>query len=177
MRLFSLFILLFSITSSSLLYAQSRPKIGLVLSGGGAKGAAHIGVLKVIEQNKIPIDYVVGTSIGAYVGGLYALGYSVDDIEHIMLNIPWDDSYSDLVSRSLLSFERKELRDLYNIPIRLGITDGEIKSSSGLLLGQSAANLLKLSTDVVPTFEHFDYLAIPYRGYSFRFSYRQNGGY
>jgi len=163
MRLFSLFILLFSITTSSLLYAQSRPKIGLVLSGGGAKGAAHIGVLKVIEQNKIPIDYVVGTSIGAYVGGLYALGYSVDDIEHIMLNIPWDDSYSDLVSRSLLSFERKELRDLYNIPIRLGITDGEIKSSNGLLLGQSAANLLKLSTDVVPTFEHFDHLAIPYR--------------
>jgi NTE family protein len=163
MRCFFSFTFIFTLLFSTVLYAQPRPKIGLVLSGGGAKGAAHIGVLKIIEANKIPIDYVVGTSIGAYVGGLYALGYSVDDIEKIMLNIPWDDSYSDLIPRNLLSFEHKELRDLYNIPIRLGITDGQLKSPSGLLLGQSAANLLKLSTDVVPTFDHFDHLAIPYR--------------
>lgn len=163
MRLFLFFIFSLILISSSFLYAQPHQKIGLVLSGGGAKGAAHIGVLKVIEKNKIPIDYIVGTSIGAYVGGLYALGYSVDEIEKIMLNIPWDDSYSDLIPRNLLSFERKALRDLYNIPIRLGLTDGEIKSPSGLLLGQSAGSLLKLSTDVVPTFESFDHLAIPYR--------------
>lgn len=163
MRLLISFVLLLSYFSSASLYAQPRPKVGLVLSGGGAKGAAHIGVLKVIESNKIPIDYVVGTSIGAYVGGLYALGYSVDDIEHIMLNLPWDESYSDLIPRNLLSLEHKKLRDLYNIPLRLGITNGEIKSPSGLLLGQSAGNLLKLSTDVVPSFKHFDHLAIPYR--------------
>jgi len=54
---------------------QARDKIGLVLSGGGAKGTAHIGVLKVLEKNNIPVDYIVGTSIGAYVAGMYALGY------------------------------------------------------------------------------------------------------
>lgn len=129
MRLFFLFICLLSLFTSASLYAESREKIGLVLSGGGAKGAAHIGVLKIIEQNNIPIDYVVGTSIGAYVGGLYALGYGADDIEKIMLNLPWDDGFSDLVPRTLLSFENKALRDLYNIPLRLGITEGTLTSS------------------------------------------------
>lgn len=163
MRLFSLLLFLFYLLTTSFVYAQHPPKIGLVLSGGGAKGAAHIGVLKIIEKNNIPIDFVVGTSIGAYVGGLYALGYSVDDIEKIMLNLPWDDSYSDFIPRELLSFKNKERRDRYNISLRLGFSDQKLKSPSGLLLGQSAGNLLKLSTDVVPTFASFDHLAIPYR--------------
>lgn len=163
MRFLSFLVFFLGMLTSFLLYAQSRPKIGLVLSGGGAKGAAHIGVLKVIEKNNIPIDYVVGTSIGAYVGGLYALGYSADEIEKIMLNLPWDNSYSDFIPRKFLSFENKELRDLYNIPLRLGINGGQLKSPSGLLLGQSAGSLLKLSTDVVAKFENFDHLAIPYR--------------
>jgi len=163
MRLISVF-LLFSLGYSNLsISAQLRPKIGLVLSGGGAKGAAHIGVLKVLEKNNIPIDYIVGTSIGAYVGGLYALGYSVDDIEKIMLNLPWDEGYSDFIDRELLSFENKELRDQYNISLRLGFNDGHIEIPSGLLLGQSAGNLMKLSTDVVAKFNSFDDLAIPYR--------------
>jgi NTE family protein len=163
MRLFYFFVFLFCTLISSLLYAEPRPKIGLVLSGGGAKGAAHIGVLKVIESHNIPIDYVVGTSIGAYVGGLYALGYSADEIENIMLNLSWDESYSDYIPRRLLSFEDKALRDKYNIPMRLGIRDGQLQSPSGLLLGQSAGKLLKQSTDVVAQFENFDHLAIPYR--------------
>lgn len=142
---------------------EQRPKIGLVLSGGGAKGAAHIGVLKIIEQHNIPIDYVVGTSIGSYVGGLYALGYSVDEIEQIMLNLPWDESYSDFIPRELLSLKDKKHRDQYNISFRLGYSDGQLKAPSGLLLGQSAGNLLKYSTDVVATLESFDHLAIPYR--------------
>ncbi len=163
MRLLSFFIFLIGMLTNHLLYAESRPKIGLVLSGGGAKGAAHIGVLKVIEKNNIPIDYVVGTSIGAYVGGLYALGYSADEIEVIMLNLSWEDSYSDFIPRELLSFENKKRRDQYNISLRLGLSDGQLKSPSGLLLGQSAASLLKLSTDVVAIFDSFDHLAIPYR--------------
>lgn len=163
MRLFFLLVLLSYLFISSSIYAESRPKIGLVLSGGGAKGAAHIGVLKIIEKNNIPIDYVVGTSIGAYVGGLYALGYSAEQIEKIMLNAPWNDGYSDFIPRELLSFENKELRDRYNISLRLGFSDGELKTPSGLLLGQSAASVMKLSTDVVAKFENFDHLAIPYR--------------
>ena len=163
MRLISIFLLFIFSCSSFLTYAQPHLKIGLVLSGGGAKGAAHIGVIKVIEKNKIPIDYVVGTSIGAYVGGLYALGYSADDIEKIMLNLPWDESYSDFIPRQLLSFENKKLRDRYNMPLRLGFSNGQLKSSSGLLLGQSAGSLMKLSTNVVAKFDSFDHLAIPYR--------------
>lgn len=71
-----------------------RPKIALVLSGGGSRGLSQIGVLKVLEQNNIPIDYIVGTSIGAIVGGLYASGYSADTLEHIVQNTAWDELFS-----------------------------------------------------------------------------------
>jgi NTE family protein len=162
-----LFIIFFFLCSLSAVNAENvtkeRPKIGLVLSGGGAKGAAHIGVLKILEQHNIPIDYVVGTSIGAYVGGLYALGYQSDQIEKIMLNLPWSESYSDFIPRELLSLKDKNHRDQYNISFRLGYSDGQLKAPSGLLLGQSAGKLLKLSTDVVAKLESFDDLAIPYR--------------
>ncbi|PKH86736.1 patatin-like phospholipase family protein [Colwellia sp. Bg11-28] len=143
--------------------AHSRDKIGLVLSGGGAKGSAHIGVLKVLEQHNIPIDYVVGTSIGAYVGGMYALGYEVSEIEAIMLGMPWDESYSDFIPRESLAYDKKQHRDRYNISIRLGYSDGEFKVPHGLLLGQSAYQILQRSTDTVRSFDSFDDLAIPYR--------------
>ena len=65
----------------------NRPKVGLVLSGGGAKGAAHIGVLKYIEEAGIPIDFIAGTSMGSIVGGMYALGYSSDEIQSIISNL------------------------------------------------------------------------------------------
>ena len=70
----------------SLTCLAQRKKVGLVLSGGGAKGLAHVGVLKVLEENKIPIDYVVGTSMGGVVGGMYAAGYNADEIEQIVIN-------------------------------------------------------------------------------------------
>ncbi|GAA0821777.1 patatin-like phospholipase family protein [Colwellia asteriadis] len=142
---------------------QKRPKIGLVLSGGGAKGAAHVGVIKVLEANRIPVDYVVGTSIGAYVGGLYALGHSAQEVEQIMMNLPWDDSYSDMIPREFLSIEDKRLKDKYNIPFRLGYSDGQFKLPKGLLLGQTVQQLMQQSTDLIPTLSSFDYLAIPYR--------------
>lgn len=141
----------------------ARPKIGLVLSGGGAKGGAHIGVLKILEENRVPVDYIVGTSIGSYVGGLYALGYSADEIETLMLNTAWEKGYSDFVPRQDLLYADKELRDDYNLTFRLGYSDGKLKMPSGLLLGQSALQLLKLSTDAVGEFNSFDELPIPYR--------------
>ena len=72
-----------------------RPRIGLVLSGGGARGAAHVGVIRVLEENRIPIDVIAGTSMGAIVGGLYASGMSVDEIDHTIRTIDWDDALSD----------------------------------------------------------------------------------
>ena len=65
---------------------EKRPKVALVLSGGGFRGMSQIGVLKVLEKYSIPIDYIIGTSIGAYIGGLYASGYTPDEIEQIVLN-------------------------------------------------------------------------------------------
>ncbi len=158
----SLLIVVFFICSTNL-QAQERKKIGLVLSGGGAKGSAHVGVLKVLEKHNIPVDYIVGTSIGAYVAGMYALGYSAKDIEDIMLSLPWDDGYSDTIPRESLQFMDKQLRDKYNLAIRLGYSEGEFKVPHGLLLGQSAYQLLRQSTDTIEYFDSFDDLAIPYR--------------
>ncbi|MGB5443950.1 MAG: patatin-like phospholipase family protein [Psychromonas sp.] len=155
---FLLFILLPSIAC-----AETRPKIGLVLGGGGAKGAAHIGILKVLERNHVPIDFIAGTSVGAYVGGLYALGYDAQEIEEMMFNVDWDKGFSDFIPRQNLHYEDKQLRDEYNINLRVGYSDAKIKMPSGLLLGQSVFQLLKLSAGAVGQFAHFDNLPIPYR--------------
>ncbi|GGP65982.1 patatin [Shewanella algicola] len=143
--------------------AKERPTIGLVLSGGGAKGTAHIGVLKVLEKNRIPVDYVAGTSIGAYVAGMYALGYSAEQIEKIMLSGEWTDGYSDTIPRESLSYRDKQQRDQFNIPLTVGYNDNRLTSPSGLLRGQSMSLLLRHSTDLVEQFGDFDDLAIPYR--------------
>ncbi|RTR40366.1 patatin [Shewanella canadensis] len=143
--------------------AEARPKIGLVLSGGGAKGAAHIGVLKVLEENKIPVDYIAGTSIGAYVAGMYALGYSATEIEKIMMTESWSEGYSDTIPRESLSYRNKQQRDRFNIPVNMGYSDDEMKMPNGLLRGQTMSKLLQRSTGLVHQFGHFNELAIPYR--------------
>src|SRR5262245_22759040 len=81
-----------------------RPRIALVLGGGGARGAAHVGVLKVIEELHIPVDYVVGCSMGSIVGGLYASGMTPEQIEHEMLATDWGDLFRDYPSRAERSF-------------------------------------------------------------------------
>jgi len=107
--------LLFCLGFGSVLCAQEptlqadrgRPRIGLVLSGGGARGAAHIGVLKVLEENHVPVDAIAGTSMGAVVGGLYASGLSAADIERVMTSVDWQDAFRDSPPRSSLNFRRK----------------------------------------------------------------------
>ena len=85
-----------------------RPKIGLVLSGGGARGFAHIGVLKKIEALRIPIDVVVGTSMGSIIGGLYAIGLTPDEIEQGVEGINWEAVFNDYARREFRSFRRKQ---------------------------------------------------------------------
>lgn len=160
-RFTALFLLLsFTVFST---HAEVRPKIGLVLSGGGAKGAAHIGVLKVLEQNRVPVDYIAGTSIGAYVAGMYALGYSASEIELIMMNESWSDGYSDTIPRESLSYRNKQQRDRFNLPVNMGYSDETVKLPNGLLRGQTMSQLLQRSTGLVHQFGDFDELAIPYR--------------
>lgn len=87
---------------------NKRPKIGLALSGGGARGVAHIGVLKALEQLHVPVDYIAGTSMGAIVGGLYASGMSPDEMERWFAEADWRYLLSDAPPRESRSFREKE---------------------------------------------------------------------
>ena len=88
--------------------AVARPRIGLVLSGGGARGLSHVGVLKVLEAERIPVDVVAGTSMGAIVGGLYASGMSAAELERELLQVEWANVFTARVDRQYLSQRRKE---------------------------------------------------------------------
>ena len=92
-------------------YAENRPCIALVLGGGGAKGSAHVGVLRAIEEYGIPIDFAVGTSIGSFVSGLYATGKNSRDIEELFLRANWHKGYQDDLPRSLTPNRRKRQND------------------------------------------------------------------
>ena len=88
--------------------SSDRLRVGLVLGGGGARGAAHIGVLRELERMRVPIDAIAGTSMGAIVGGLYASGMSVDELEKLVAEMDWADAMSDDPERSDLRFRRKQ---------------------------------------------------------------------
>jgi NTE family protein len=85
---------------------STRPKIGLVLSGGGARGGAHIGVLKALEELHIPIDYIAGTSMGAIIGAFYAAGYSPQEIEQFVAETQWKEAFSDQPDRAAISMRK-----------------------------------------------------------------------
>ncbi len=143
--------------------AQERPKIGVALSGGGAKGAAHIGVLRVLEAHRVPVDYIAGTSMGAYVAALYALGLSADEIEQRMSVLDFNTGFSDTVPRRALNFRDKRQRDHFPIDPKMGFNDGEFSFSKGLLEGQTMSKLVRSSLGPVPEVVDFDELPIPLR--------------
>nr|WP_229821686.1 patatin-like phospholipase family protein [Photobacterium aphoticum] len=141
-----------------------RPTIGVVLSGGGAKGAAHIGVLSVLEANRIPVDVITGTSMGAYVGGMYAMGLSAEEVKQRTLAADWQQGYTDRVGRNDLELRRKKQNDNYQIYADIGIDlDGNYRSKPGAFQGQGMATLLGQLTENLPDLASFDRLAIPYR--------------
>ncbi|MGR5177572.1 patatin-like phospholipase family protein [Vibrio parahaemolyticus] len=142
---------------------KDRPKIGLVLAGGGAKGAAHIGVLKALEEMQIPVDIITGTSMGAYVGGLYATGMSADEIDSFIYTVDWNNGYRDRVSRSQRRVRDKEAEDRYQIRTDIGLHFGSIEAPKGVVQGQSMLRILRKTSGNLPQFETFDDLAIPYR--------------
>ncbi|ARD23923.1 patatin-like phospholipase family protein [Shewanella japonica] len=139
-----------------------RPTVGLVLSGGGAKGSAHVGVIRYLEQQQIEVDYIVGTSIGAYVGGLYALGFSANDIETIMLGLAWESGFNDNVPRQSLRYRDKQDVDRYNMPFELGLLDGQLLLPKGLLRGQTMGNLYLDSFGAIENQASFNDLATPF---------------
>lgn len=171
----ALAILLLSITisahSQDTTSVKTRPKVGLVLSGGGAKGAAHIGVLKYIEEAGIPIDYIAGTSMGAIVGGMYALGYSSDEILELISAVDWDRLISNQVDRQRTSYEskRRSKTQLATIPFSVGTDTEELQSRSfknslptGIVTGDNLINLFNsLSVGYSDPID-FDELPIPF---------------
>jgi NTE family protein len=140
-----------------------RPRIGLVLSGGGARGAAHIGVLKVLEQMNVPVDAIAGTSMGAVVGGLYASGLSATDIEKIMTSINWQDAFRDRPPREDLTLRRKQEDETFLVKFPLGVRGGKIVLPKGLIQGQRLTQTLRRLTLPVARLDKFDDLPTPFR--------------
>ncbi len=150
-------------SSESPAKTEDRPRIGLALSGGGARGAAHIGVLRVLEKNRIPIDFIAGTSMGSIVGGMYASGESPDELEAMISHIDWKDAFTDRIPRRDRSFRRKRDDDLYLVKHKPGVSGMHLKFPPGLLDGQKIDLILKRNTLHVVTIRDFDDLSIPYR--------------
>jgi len=160
-----LIVIFTNLFSLSLIQAQDtlinhRPKIGLILSGGGAKGLAHIGVLKVLEEAGIRPDYIGGTSMGSIVGALYAIGYDADSLEKIVKSTDWDYYLGDEISRRNLTIEEKEDNDRFFIffPVK----DNKIKIPSGVVNGQNIENLFNRLCAPVYDKRDFSEFQIPF---------------
>lgn len=145
---------------------KSRPTVGVVLSGGGAKGFAHIGALKVLEEAGIPIDYIAGTSMGAIVGGLYAVGYDALTIDSLVKEQNWRLLLSDDVDRENLPAALKENREGYilSLPYELKIKErkGKVYLPSGMISGQNIYSLFQNLTIGYQDDMDFDQLPVPY---------------
>jgi len=140
-----------------------RPRVGLVLGGGGARGAAHIGVLRELERLQIPVHAIAGTSMGAIVGGLYAAGKSPDELEELVNSLDWRESLKDRPTRRELPFRRKQDDAAYPIQFELGVRDGELQLPRGLIQGQKLGHILRELTEATANITDFDDLPIPFR--------------
>ncbi len=141
---------------------QEELKLGLVLSGGGAKGFAHIGVLKVFEEEEIPITLITGNSIGTIVGALYSTGYSAQDIEKFTKNQDWEILLSDGVERRLKSRFKQEFEQKYFLKLDFNIEDRKFSFPSGLVKGNNILNLFCGTTAALSDSINFSELPIPF---------------
>lgn len=140
-----------------------RPRIGLVLSGGGARGAAHVGVIKVLEELRIPVDFIAGTSMGSAVGGLYASGLNTKELEILFAHFDWNAAFSDSPPRRELSFRRKNDDRTFLVKARFGIGEEGLKLPLGLVEGQNFVTELRKLSHVTESVDSFDDLSIPFR--------------
>ncbi|SFD73210.1 patatin-like phospholipase family protein [Thermophagus xiamenensis] len=159
----SLLCLIFASVIIEISLAQSPKKstIGLVLSGGGAKGLAHIGVLKVLEEEGIIPDYIAGTSMGSIIGGLYAAGYSAHELDSIVNHVDWGRLLSDELPLTSISPHEKE--DYNRYQAEFTITSKGLEIPSGLIKGQQISALFSRLTWHIADIKDFDNLPIPFR--------------
>jgi len=150
-----------AVPSSSTVAA--RPRIGLVLSGGGARGLSHVGVLKVLETEHVPIDAIAGTSMGAIVGGLYASGMTAAELERELLKVEWAAVFAPRVDRQHLSQRRKEEDFEISPVLELGVRDGELRTPIGAVSSRGLEILLRRYTLPVRAVRDFNNLPIAFR--------------
>ncbi|MCF3195628.1 patatin-like phospholipase family protein [Pseudomonas bubulae] len=142
----------------------AKPKVGLVLSGGAARGLAHVGVLKALEEQGIHIDAIAGTSMGAVIGGLYASGYKIDELEKLALSIDWQEALSDAPEREDVPFRRKQDDRDFLVKQKLSFRDdGSLGLPLGVIQGQNLALLLESLLAHSSDIRDFDKLPIPFR--------------
>lgn len=142
----------------------ARPKVGLVLSGGAARGLAHVGVFKALEEQGIHIDAIAGTSMGAVIGGLYASGYKIDELEKLALGIDWKEALSDAPEREDVPFRRKQDDRDFLVKQKLSFRDdGSLGLPLGVIQGQNLALLLESLLAHSSDIRDFDKLPIPFR--------------
>lgn len=144
-----------------LLWSQERPKVAVVLSGGGAKGTAHIGALKVIEEAGIPVDYVVGTSMGAIVGGLYAIGYTPHQLDSMVNAQNWKFLLSDAPNPKEVLLDERLRSERYVLSIPFTLRSAHV-SDAGIIKGANLARLFSVLTDGYQDSVRFDRLPIPF---------------
>src|SRR5689334_10113522 len=142
--------------------SNGRPRVGLVLAGGGARGGAHIGVLKVLEELHVPIDCIAGTSMGALVGGGYASGMRAAEIEQFVTRVDWKSVVGGVGSRELQPAEQKRFNDTSG-SVELGLKDGRIVPPSGLIASSRIEDVLRSYVAQARAVADFDRLPIPYR--------------
>jgi len=143
--------------------STSRPRIGLVLAGGGAKGGAHVGVLKVLEEMHVPIDCIAGTSMGALVGGGYASGIPAKDLETFVTTIDWKKVVGSEGRRDLEPIEQKRAGATYSNDFELGLTSEGVTLPGGLVNTSNIEDLLRTYVANARAVSQFDNLPIPYR--------------
>jgi NTE family protein len=142
---------------------DTRPRIGLALGGGGARGIAHISVLRELEAQHIPIDCIAGTSMGALAGGLYASGRSVDEMDALIRTTDWKRLFDDTLQREERSYRRKHDDRDGLATVGVGINNGRVRVSPGLLQGERILSMFERETLGVSEVDDFDKLPIPFR--------------
>ncbi len=144
---------------------HDSPRIALALSGGGARGIAHVGVLKVLEELRVPVHCIVGTSMGAIVGGTYAAGRSTQEMETIVLAADWAEIFRDSPPRRETAVRRKidDYKPLFGFEV--GLRDGSLALPKGLIAGVSIESFFREMTQPAAAITDFDKLPVPFRAW------------
>ena len=157
------FVLFVALVTACANQVTARPRVALVLEGGGALGFAHIGVLQYLEEHHIPIDFVAGTSMGGLVGGLYSIGKSPEEIRTLTEQIDWDEVLSGRIAFQDLNFRRKEDRSTFQNSLELGLKGKRLNFPAGLNSGHQTGLIIDRATIAYPDNLNFDDFPTPFR--------------